>query len=55
MMEHLAANRDVWLGGAYWFSSENEGDNGLNVRPENYDNPVDRPQVVTMRRALGLR
>jgi endoglucanase len=51
LLEHVAANRDVWTGWTYWAGGAWwDDDYPLNIQPASLSNPVDRPQMSVLRR-----
>lgn len=53
LLEHVAAHSDVWLGWTYWAGGAWwPEDYPLLVRPRSLGSPVDRPQMVVLRRFL---
>lgn len=56
LLNHLAINSDVWVGGAYWaggggWSPTNE----YTTDPADYNNPSDRPQTTILREFLQTK
>lgn len=53
LLDHLQANRDVWLGGAYWAGGPWWGeDYEFNVTPRDLARPIARPQTTILQRYL---
>lgn len=51
LLEHIARNRDVWLGWTCWAGGPWWGDNyPLSIEPASLDTPRDRPQMAVLRR-----
>ena len=51
LLSHVANNRDVWLGWTAWGGGDWwDNDYPFVLRPASLSNPVDRPQMATLRR-----
>lgn len=51
LLDHIRANRDVWVGWTAWAGGDWWGDDyPFNLRPSSLTNPVDKPQMAVLRR-----
>jgi endoglucanase len=51
LLTHMANNRDVWVGWTAWGGGDWWGESyPFVLKPASYTNPVDRPQMATLRR-----
>src|SRR5262249_446813 len=51
LLNHMRANRDVWIGWTYWAGGPGwPASYPFIIRPAALTNPVDRPQMTLLRR-----